>query len=290
MPRVRLLPAAPDSAESRSGRVAVLELPLAGRRRAPGSGDGVGGRGLGVPSAFGPRGSLVSARCRRTCPPPVPPDLPAAGLETPPICGRRETRAACHSVQLALPPLIGRRSVGRLGDWLFDLASRCRLVGKALGSPRNQPLRARRGRDVARGDGVRGGEPALSQPRESPGEATASRGPSEPPGRAGLLAVPPLPAGIPPLPAAGTPGLSRAYPAPPVGDFWGRSSGGFSLHLKSARGTPPQARDPGPSPRAPDALPRSSLIAASPRVPAGGQRRTDMPGTRLRPAGSPRGR
>lgn len=52
----RLLPGAPDCAESRSGRAAVLELPLAGRRRASGSNDWVGGRGLGVPSAFGPRG------------------------------------------------------------------------------------------------------------------------------------------------------------------------------------------------------------------------------------------
>lgn len=53
----------------------------------------------------------------------------------------------------------------------------------------------------------------LSQPRESPGNATASWGPSEPPGRARLIAFLPLPAGIPPpppLPVAGTPGLSRA--------------------------------------------------------------------------------
>lgn len=74
-------PGAPDSAESRSGRAAVLELPLAGRRPEPGSNDWVGGRRLGVWSAFGTRVSLDSRRCRL--------HFPAADLKTPPICGRR---------------------------------------------------------------------------------------------------------------------------------------------------------------------------------------------------------
>lgn len=55
---------APESTESRSGRAAVLELPLAAGRRVSGSSDWVGGRRLGVPSAFDPWGSLDSTRCR----------------------------------------------------------------------------------------------------------------------------------------------------------------------------------------------------------------------------------
>lgn len=79
MPRVRL-PAlsarclgAPDAAESRSGRAAVLELSLAARRGASGSSDWVGGHGLGAPSAFDPWGSLDSTRYRL--------DFPAASRE-----------------------------------------------------------------------------------------------------------------------------------------------------------------------------------------------------------------
>lgn len=165
-------------------------------------------------------------------------------------------------------------------------------MGKALGSPRNQPLRARRGRDVARGDGVRGVEPALSQPRESPREATASRGPSEPPGRAGLLAFLPLPAGISPLPAAGTPGLSRVRSLrvrSPGQGFPGVFGQVFSAPKTGAEGPLPRPHPP-PWPQP------SRSRCASPQLPAscepttGGQRRTDMPPTRLRPAGSPRGR
>lgn len=79
----RLLPRAPFSAESRSGRAADLEVPLVGRRRAPGSNGRVGGRGIGVPPAFGPWGSLHSKRWRL--------DFLSAGreaLKIPPIGGR----------------------------------------------------------------------------------------------------------------------------------------------------------------------------------------------------------
>lgn len=111
----------------------------------------------------------------------------------------------------------------------------------------------------------------LSQPRESPGNATASWGPSEPPGRARLIAFLPLPAGIPPPPRRcrwpglrASPGL-RPEPAPRVGDFWG-SLGGFSLLLNLAPKAPFYAPRLGPRLRAPDALPCSSLKAASPRA------------------------
>ncbi|XP_044088267.1 collagen alpha-1(I) chain-like [Neovison vison] len=187
--------------------------------------------------------------------PPGRPPRPPTG--DPDSAESRSGRAAVSG-----PPPAGKSRAPGSGRWLNGQSSR--LAQKP--APPRVPS-ARRGRHVPRGDGVPGGESARAQPRESPGDAAASRGPSEPPGRAGPPAFLPLPAGIPQLPAAGTPGLPalNPEPAPRPGLLWGSSGGSPRSSL-------------GPLPRPQPAPPPTPEACESTSPAGGGGGRLTCPG------------